>query len=322
MYCRLYRSSDFSACSGLLGRGLTIPRTLREALPSIWRRLFIAGQVHGGVVIDPNAPGPESIASFAMCVFVDEGFVTNYLGAPSPYPSTLVYERILADRSPILPMKDVAAANSSGTLNLLILHFGLRHPPESERGLAAIAVSHSGFRLFFVGYRIGRVLQEAYGPEQLPFFTAGGFFLKSDYRKYFERHGHAAPAEELHPYLMGLYRSDPESRYPGTGLSYLFQHADPRFGFSAGEQRVLLHAVMDESDDTISDALSISHDAVKKTWRRIHERVMAVMPDLYGEDAEIDATRGKERRRRLLHYLRYHLEELRPFVGRRQTRAS
>ena len=158
-----------------------------------------------------------------------------------------------------------------------------------------------------------RVLQEAYGAEQLPFFTAGGFLLKSDYRRHVEQAGVQTPPGELRPYLMGVYRDDPHTRYLGTGLSYLFQWVEPR---------VLLRALMDESDEAISDTLAISHDAIKKTWRRIHDRVVDVVataPDVFDDLVDADATRGKEKRRRLLHYLRYHLEELRPVARQPRT---
>ena len=261
-----------------------------------------------------------------MGVFIDEPFVSDYLRAPSPHPAALVYERILAGRSPVLATKDLATANASGNLNLLILHFRIRHPTlHDDRARAVLTVFQSSFRLSYEGYRMKRVLQEAYGAEQLPFFTAGGFLLKSDYGGHVERSGVQTPAGELRPYLMGVYRDDPHIRFLGTELSYLFQYVEPRFHFSAAEQRVLLRALMDESDEAISDALAISHDAVKKTWRRIHDRVVDVVataPELFDDVVDVDTTRGKERRRRLLQYIRYHLEELRPVarLGRSRSR--
>jgi hypothetical protein len=54
---------------------------------------------------------------------------------------------------------------------------------------------------------------------------------------------------------------------------------------------------------------------VKKRWHAIYERVADVDSELlppsiaYGADA---SSRGAERRRHLLNYLRQHLEELRP----------
>ena len=60
----------------------------------------------------------------------------------------------------------------------------------------------------------------------------------------------------------------------GPTLLYLMKQVELAVREGIDEQRVLLRALMDESDETISDALVISHDAVKKTWRRIHDRVV------------------------------------------------
>jgi hypothetical protein len=323
MYHRLFRASDFPVCAPLVEPGFQVSAGLKAALPSLWQRLFLAGQLHGGVVVDPEVSGPESIAAFSMCVFVDEAFIADYLRAPTPYPAGLVYERILAGRSPVLTTKALPAANSSGNMNLLILHFRTRNPLlDNDRARAVVAAFQSSFLLFFAGYRMRRVLQEAYGAEQLPFFTAGGFLMKSDYGSYLQQEGVQPAPDEQRPYLMGVYRDDPHTRYLGAQLSYLFQYVEPRFHFSAAEQRVLLRALMDESDETISDALAISHDAVKKTWRRIHDRVVnvaATVPELSDDVGDLDTTRGKERRRRLLQYVRHHLEELRPVARQPKT---
>jgi hypothetical protein len=75
---------------------------------------------------------------------------------------------------------------------------------------------------------------------------------------------------------------------------------------------------MDEGDEEVAEALGVSGDAVKKIWRRIYERVAAVDHDLVSDVAECSTIiRGKEKRRRLVRYLRYHLEELRRFSPRR-----
>jgi DNA-binding CsgD family transcriptional regulator len=314
MFHRLLRSSDFDACVPLLHPGFRADPQVCAKLPSIWRRLHVNGQLHGGTVVDPARPEPDAIVAVGMSVFVSEPFLAGYLASPAPYVSALVYEQILAGRSPVLPPNELPAANSSGGLNLLILHFGVRRSGADEDRVRAIAATaQEGFRLSHVGYRVRRVLQEAYGPQELPFFKAGGFQLKSDYEGHAARNGDRWRPEER-PYLMGLYREDPESCYPGNGMSDLFQHAEPRFHFAPAEQRVLLRAVMDASDADIADALGVSHDAVKKCWRRVFERTVAAAPDMFGDVLEDEGTRGKEKRRRLLQYLRYHLEELRPFA--------
>jgi hypothetical protein len=318
MYFRLIRPGDFAICTQLLPPAFRVSARIGAAIPALWYRLLSAGQLNGGVVIHPDLPGPQSIVAFGMTVFVDDAFVDEHAASPRPYLSGILYQRLLSGDSPILDARQLRRANSSGNLNLLILHFGTSAPTPSEtRNHAAVTTAQDGFRLTHVGYRIRRVLQEGYGPQQLAFLTAGGFLLKSDYGDYFARtHGAKPPAEER-PFLVGLDREDPESRLPGTAMSSLFQATLPRFHFSPAEQRVLARAVMDEADDEVAHALGVSDDAVKKIWRRIYERVAAVAPDLLaGATDGSGITRGKEKRRRLVRYLRYHLEELRPFALR------
>jgi hypothetical protein len=131
---------------------------VRSALPALWRRLLEAGDVHGSVVV-AGAEGPSKGAlAGGIAVFIDE-----YLAAPTPHLSSRIYERILSDRSPVLPLKRVAAANAARGLNLLILHFFLRYPPPlDEQGRLVLGAAHSSFQRSHGGYRIRRVVQDAY----------------------------------------------------------------------------------------------------------------------------------------------------------------
>jgi hypothetical protein len=66
----------------------------------------------------------------------------------------------------------------------------------------------------------------------------------------------------------------------------------------------------------LAKSLCISHSTVKKRWRAIYERVADIDYNLLGAPLanDRDATRrGAEHRRHLLHYLRQHSEELRPY---------
>ena len=317
MQFRLIRSDDFPVCAALLPPAFRIPAAVKAALPALWHRLLSAGQLNGGVVVDGDRSVEQSIAAFGMTAFVSDAFVEEHFALPRPYLSGIVYQRVLSGHSPILDAHQVRRANSSGSLNLLILHFGTRAPaPADQRALAAVGVAQEGFRLTHAGYHIRRILQEVYGPQELAFLTAGGFLLKDDYTRFYADAAGSPPPLDQRPFLAGLDREDPESRLPGSALSSLFQAQVPRFRFSLAEQRVLARAVMDEGDEEVAEALDVSGDAVKKIWRRIYERVAAVDPDLLCDLPEPSALiRGKEKRRRLVRYLRYHLEELRPFAA-------
>lgn len=82
----------------------------------------------------------------------------------------------------------------------------------------------------------------------------------------------------------------------------------PHFAFSIGEQRLLEYALLDTSDEQTADELHLSPDAIKKRWRSIYTRIEAADTILLSAVAS-----GTARRRAVLHYLRQHLEELRPY---------
>ena len=91
----------------------------------------------------------------------------------------------------------------------------------------------------------------------------------------------------------------------------------PGVPLTPGEQRVLIRAMLTESDAQIAVHLGVSLDSVKKTWRRVFERAAHAAPELFASvggtgKRNSGQSRGLEKRRHLLDHLRSHLEELRP----------
>lgn len=117
------------------------------------------------------------------------------------------------------------------------------------------------------------------------------------------------------PHFVGLTRELAMSRF-GSRIGSLFVHQPPQFAFRPSEQRLLLAALQGGTDEDLATTLGISLSAVKKTWRLIYERVSSQSPGLIPAQvpAEPSSERGKEKKQRLLAYLREHPEELRPAV--------
>ena len=97
----------------------------------------------------------------------------------------------------------------------------------------------------------------------------------------------------------------------GTWIGSLFAYQPPQFSFRPSEQRLLLAALQGGTDENLADTLGISLSGVKKTWRLIYERVNDHTPGLIPEQVPHDSTseRGREKKQRLLAYLRDHPEE-------------
>ena len=314
MHFRPIRKGDLDACAAMLPRTGGSQAVSAASLAALWRELLQDERLSGGVVVEPCS---ERVLAFGLTTFVDETFLAGYLAAPKPYLSACLYDGVRSQRSLLLGPPDVRCANAAGALNFVILHFHLAPHLEPAVGQGAVAAAETGSRLAHGGYRVRRMLQEAHGSHEAAMLSGAGLRLKCDYAGYFAALPSAGPPTDERPVLMGLYADDPESRLLGTAAASLFHRGEPRFFFSPAEQRVLARAVLDESDEEIAREIGLSIAAVKKVWRRAYDRVTDQAPALLAMDeGGPGSTRGKEKRRKLVRYLRYQLHELRPITRR------
>jgi len=298
-----------AVCRTLLPAALRLEAPVRDGLVRIWEGLLAQGAIQFSVIEDPTRSGPDSIEAFGASVFVSDDFTGEFCARPRPYLPSIVYERIAGGASPVLSTAQLRAANSDDGLNLAVLHFGLRHPDmENERTRRALQAGNAAFYFLHAGYRLKLLINEVYGPQHAHYMSAGGFRLVTDFRD----GSLDGVADEEQPYLFAQRR---EWIAPGAvnPLALLFHAPRPQLGLAAREQAVILRALLNESDNEIASAMTISLDAVKKTWRRAYDRVAVAAPSLLGKaTAAASNRRGTEKRRHLLEYLRDHLEELRP----------
>jgi hypothetical protein len=77
---------------------------------------------------------------------------------------------------------------------------------------------------------------------------------------------------------------------------------------------VLAHALLNQTDAEIARRLGLSVDAVKKTWRRIYDRISTRLPYLIDEERKPGGGRSSEKRRHVLEHVRAHPQEVRPMV--------
>jgi len=305
MRFRLVEPRDFPTCRSLLNPALHLSRRVIERLPTLWRALALFGTF--SIVEDPVKPHPESIQGFGASAFVSDQFVDEFLEARCNYLDAALYERIIAGPPPILSESQVAEANSGDGLNLVVLNYGLRdHDLSKPSTQRVLQLGTAAFYSLHAGYRIKTMLNEVFSEEAAQYMTAGGFHLQNTV---------SAPAEPLSddpaPRLFAL-RREWVQRGVIDPLSALFYPSAPQIGFSPAEQRVLVHALLNRSDAEIAEQLGLSLDGVKKTWRRIYDRVSRRLPYLIADERKSSGGRSTEKRRHVLDHLRAHPEEVRP----------
>lgn len=310
-------AEDLDACQALY-RSLGVPcsEACWRILPEMWRDLLANGTMQLFLVEDRAKPPGSRIVSFSATVFVTDGFCDAAQSTLPPYLGNQVARDYLARALPVLNRKQAAQANARDGLNVMMCFAGWEHDGFSREQFLAVREKQSeAFHLALNGYHVKEFLADPIGEDTFVWMCDGGVRLRRDYSNYFRKHCVCVPRSPQRPWLLGLTKEEALA-HPGSHFGGLFIYTSPRFQFSWSEQLLLHYALLGETSEDLATSLSLSAWTVKKRWHAIYERVSDVDPELLPPsigDGPHATSRGAERRRRLLNYLRQHPEELRPF---------
>jgi hypothetical protein len=310
--------SDTAAWLRLLRGHLAYDPDTLARLPAAWRRLLRDEALIGAVIEDRERPAPARILGFGASVFVTDAFMQEARAGITPYLTARLVREELRGPSPVLRSPAIAEANAGDGLNVLFLHYcdaaDALDQEELRRVryqmLEACVDSHRG-------YRIKEVLQEIWDEVEPAYVRPGWGRLRTDYAGFYALRGQRLPPPGRGPYLIGLTREEVLAAPGSSVLAPLFVYSPPRLSLSRGERGLVHQALAGSTDAESTRALGIALPTVKSRWRAIYDRVAARLPELVSHPEQTPGTRGKEKRRRVLEYLRQHPEELRPFLGKR-----
>jgi len=310
---RVARPADLPRCHGLLAPfvpGIYSPEVW-QALPDLWSRLLPERRLELHVFEDSARPSERRIFCLASGVFVRPDFAARLRTEPQRFLADAIYRRELAGESVILTADEAARANTRSGLDAIGLDYAVERMRWTDlTAFRLLPLIPESLRVWLSGYRINSLHRELFERETQLMMRAAGM----------RRRKPAAPApadpgrtSRLRPALFGLTLEEALAS-PGTAASLHFAHDEPVFGFTSAQQELLRLALLDESDASAAATLSISLRTVTKHWQAIFDRVAAAGPEWFPQDppTPTDGTRGIEKRRHLLSYLRRHLEEIRP----------
>ena len=310
------RAEDVEDCFRLLPPGFACEPRLKACLPDIWRQWIRDQCLHMTLLEDGERPAGLRLIAFGCSVFITDAFAAELrAGRLPPSPTRHVAQRHLEDMSPILGMDAVRRANSGVGLNVLVLNIGWDErslTPEEVRWVKSKLIE--AFGQTHGGYQIKEFLQEVYSEEEMRRGLYAGALLRTDYSHFFDNGLLPLPPLPLRPYLIGTTRAEVQD---GSTMSPTFFYARPRFFFRHWEQELLALALLGRSDTEVAASLHVSASTIQKRWHAVYERAAAVAPELFPRDSaagQSPQTRGTEKRRYLLGYLRHHPEELRPIL--------
>lgn len=320
------RAEDLVACRPLhQSSGLPYDKACWRVLLELWRALLRDGAMQLFLVENRAGLPGSRVVSFCATVFVTDEFCCEAQSTLPPYLGVQVARHYLSHELPVLNREQVARANAVGGLNVMMCFGGWAHEGLSREQILAVREKQSeAFHLAHSGYRVKEFLADPIGGEALQWMLDAGAHVRRDYSRYFQKHGVPITGSSQRPWLVGLTKEE-ASANPGSHLSSFFAYTSPRFQFNRSEQLLLHHALIGETSEELATSLFISPWTVKKRWHAIYERVADVDPELLPPpiaDGPHVASRGVERRRHLLYYLRQHPEELRPYEWARRVTTS
>lgn len=319
---RPVRIGDLPECLACIRDEFAYATEERKALLAFWRELIQTRAGLGAVIEDMTGERGRRIVWFCLKVFVSDEFAAYLKTESAPYVGLEILRRRQSGESPCLDESSIRRANSSTGVCIVVLNSGAPRHMRSPEKLRSLADRVAEFTFYFTaGYRCNELLQEFYDDFTCGWATGAGFRLRTDYPR--QRAKETGLSLSGNPKLYGITSTEAASS-AGTLASTLLNYRHPKFPFRPNEQDLLFEALLGETDEALAQSLGIALATVRKRWDAVYEKVAETCPDLLDTAARDTggSTRGLEKKRRLLNYLRQHPEELRPHDWRTVMRLS
>lgn len=243
------------------------------------------------------------VVAVVMTAFLRQSFVQLLIDAD--YPD--IIEKINRNSSLIATDKELGKANASGKLVATVIMFGML---PTIQGLELAWVRNelmdravSNFR----GFNLAEIMIEAHSEHVIDELTKSNFYVVNEYDKWWsENEG----TRQNCPKLMTVTREIAREK-EDFHILRMFVFGLPKFRFSYSERCLLDVALRGMTDKEIADHLSLTPHAIKGRWRSIYTKASS----LFHGDLDVLSTskRSREKRRRVLDYVRANPQETRPY---------
>jgi DNA-binding CsgD family transcriptional regulator len=291
---------------------LPLQASVRESLPDILRRLLASPACKLAVFEDEDRSGLR-VSSFAGGLFPREEVVASYLAAPFPGLLSSVFTSLGRGEQPLLTLEEIRRANSGTGLILVVFPIALGALDWNDVRVDQLRkLAPQAFVRAIGGYRLRSIYYEVFTDEVAAYLQSGGYRLLHDFSSHA---GIGFIPQYCRPRMLRLVADD----LPPGAMSMASQMFNPpaaRLGLTVAEQRVALRALDGASDRAIAETLGLSTETVHSNWRSIYRRLDHVLADGDARGGRGDDTsRGLEKRRVAIEYLRQNMHELRPSLA-------
>lgn len=303
-FTRDFRAEDLLECLSinpghigdeLVGRGRAI---------EIWKSLIRSRSFTSVVIQADSSIAGRRIVGFGASVFVQQRFVDEEFSRPRPGLNARVFASIASGKPVVLSDPELRAANTTGSLDSLILYGSWLHEALSPEGLHEVCSSlGSSYVENHRGYRLNRLIGETVGQEERIALEASRVWRALRHLD--------EPGRE--PWSLWVITKEDSLAVKANIINPLFIYKEPVLGLRDADQQLLLAALNGATDDELSVKLGVTLNVVKKRWISIFDRTLDAQPALFPAISWNDGQkRGRQKRHHVLAYVRAHMEELRP----------
>jgi hypothetical protein len=314
-HCRPVRKEDLQECllvhpARMGAERIGIKRALRA-----WRTILVDADACVASLVEKVTPGSSEVVGFGLAVFVTSSFSDAMLANPQPGLNARIIESIDAGKSVIPPYRYLQTANTSATLDHVVMYSTekLGSLNSNELMLVRNSLARSYFDAF-VGYRLRRMLYEIVDEHE--------FEKIKNYRGLRIVKRLSAPDLPGIPALWKNNRAlceataetladDPAS----VAARPFIDRPEPVLEFTLSQKRLLAAALRGAENAALAEGLCRTPSAVKRTWTGIFEKCARHYPTLLPTTE--GSLRGQQKRHKVMAYIREHPEELRPFRSQR-----
>jgi hypothetical protein len=311
MSWRPIRPAELEQCLSLSPKSMGDELVGRARALAAWQRLRRARSFRA-VVIESDVPiKGHRIVGFAANVFVSASFAEREIADPTPGVNARLISRIASGDAVVLTAEQLASENTQGCLHLIVLQPcsmpAVLTPEERQDVIRQVSLANLSC---FDGYRVRQVLMEVISAAEIETAKALQVWkLLSTLEDYHRRNpGNSWNRDRA---LFAIDLAGGHSFEVTAG-----HNREPILGLRSSDQELLEAALRGTTDIELSVELGLKLPALKKRWASVFNRVAVAKPDLLpGLDENVDRqTRGRQKKHRLLAYVREHPEELRPYL--------
>ncbi|MDQ8205662.1 hypothetical protein [Pelagicoccus sp. SDUM812003] len=304
------RYEDIEPCFHALGEPFVFYERIRSQVPDLLKDWLRSGQLVAHVIEEISQLRNPQIVGFSVVAFVAEAFAERLRQADTPFARAELARRELAGERLVLRPEEIRRLNQGPGLTAFYFNQALTHRSLNEEQLHQVHARWGDTFTDLRGFRMREVFCEVHDERTCQWGLSCGQTLKGVWRDLRLEAG----SSPMDVFQVGTSNAE-IANAKGTTASYLFNEIPTRFRFTQRQQELLKLALAGSTDQEMAGQLSLSLPAIKKRWIAVYEHVSEREPGWLEEQDSCLAgneARGAEKRRKLLHYLRQHPEELHP----------